>query len=137
MANVSVKIGGNWLPLKRSSNNQWPYYNTNGPWQGSFPMPIRITSATGEVVEDNIPNAKGGEGSKQFTEVCLSLSTVTPSSLCMLKEFTPALKDSMNDDILSALHGRELMRCSMLCACELLATCKPLSAGLHDRRYSI
>ena len=91
VANVSVKIGGNWLPLKRSSNNQWPYYNTNGPWQGSFPMPVRITSATGEVVEDSIPNAKGGEGSKQFTEVGFSVIALMQSSLRMLEQITPAL----------------------------------------------
>ena len=99
MANVSVKIGGNWLPLKRSSNNQWPYYNTNGPWQGSFPMPVRITSATGEVVEDNIPNAKGGVGSKQFTEVCFSFIALMQSSLRMLDQITPAVEGSVNSKI--------------------------------------
>ena len=97
MANVSVKIGGSWLPLKRSTNNQWPYYNTNGPWQSSFPMPIRITSATGETVEDHIPNAKGGEGTKQFTEVCFSCVTLIRGSFCMLSQFTSALGNTIAD----------------------------------------
>ncbi|CAL5218467.1 g150 [Coccomyxa viridis] len=66
VAGVEIKLGGSWVPLKRSSNNQWPYYNTNGPWQSSFPMPIRITSAAGEAIEDSIPSAKGGDGTKQF-----------------------------------------------------------------------
>ena len=66
---VEVKLGGEWLPLKRTVNNQWPYYNTNGPWQSSFPMPIRVTSVTGETIEDTITSAKGGDGSKQFSAV--------------------------------------------------------------------
>lgn len=74
MAGVEIKLGGNWIPLKRSANNQWPYYNTNGPWQSSFPMPIRITSAAGESIEDSIPNAKGGDGKKQFSAVSLVIS---------------------------------------------------------------
>ena len=69
MAGVEVKLGGSWIALKRSANNQWPYYNTQGPWQSSFPMPIRITSAAGEVVEDSIPDTKGGDGKKQFSAV--------------------------------------------------------------------
>ena len=74
MAGVEIKLGGNWVPLKRSSNNQWPYYNTDGPWQSSFPMPIRITSAANETVEDSIPNAKGGDGAKQFGGVSRACS---------------------------------------------------------------
>ncbi len=66
---MEVKIGGTWVPLKRSSNNQWPYYNTNGPWESSFPMPIRVTSAVGETIEDSVPSSKGGEGTKQFSAV--------------------------------------------------------------------
>ena len=72
VAGVEIKLGGSWVPLKRSSNNQWPYYNTNGPWQSSFPMPIRITSAAGEAIEDSIPSAKGGDGTKQFGGVSLA-----------------------------------------------------------------
>ena len=63
---VEIKLGDTWLPLKRTVNNQWPYYNTNGPWQSSFPMPIRVTSVTGETVEDAITGVKGGQGTKQF-----------------------------------------------------------------------
>ncbi len=66
---VEVKLGGEWLPLKRTVNNQWPYYNTNGPWQSSFPMPIRVTSVTGETIEDVITSTKGGDGTKQFSQV--------------------------------------------------------------------
>jgi len=74
VAGVEIKLGGNWIPLKRSANNQWPYYNTNGPWQSSFPMPIRITSAAGESIEDSVPNTKGGDGTKQFSAVSLVIS---------------------------------------------------------------
>lgn len=69
VAGVEVKIGSTWVPLKRSANNQWPYYNTNGPWESSFPMPIRVTSAAGETIEDSVPSSKGGEGTKQFSAV--------------------------------------------------------------------
>ncbi len=96
IAGVEVKLNGEWLPLKRTVNNQWPYYNTHGPWQSSFPMPIRVTSVTGETIEDTITSAKGGDGAKQFSavggSVCLLLLSeqhlsVTPlaaSFLCFL-----------------------------------------------------
>ena len=77
MAGVEVKLGGTWVPLKRSANNQWPYYTTNGPWQSSFPMPIRLTSAAGETLEDAIPSAKGGDGTKQFAAVRLAHTCCT------------------------------------------------------------
>lgn len=48
---MEANIGGGWLPLKRTNNNQWAYYNTNGPWQANFPMPVRVTSCLGETVE--------------------------------------------------------------------------------------
>ncbi len=67
ITSVEVKLNGEWLPLKRTVNNQWPYYNTNGPWQSSFPMPIRVTSVTGETIEDSITSTKGGEGTKQVS----------------------------------------------------------------------
>ena len=35
-------------------------------------MPIRITSAANETIEDAIPNAKGGDGAKQFGGVSLA-----------------------------------------------------------------
>ena len=66
---MEIKLGGAWLPLKRTVNNQWPYYNTNGPWQTSFPMPIRVTSVTGETIEDAITGVKGGQGTSQFSDV--------------------------------------------------------------------
>jgi hypothetical protein len=47
---VAVQIGGSWLALQRTNNNQWAYYNTNGPWQTSFPMGIRVTNVLGETV---------------------------------------------------------------------------------------
>ena len=69
IASVEIKLQGQWLPLKRTVNNQWPYYNTNGPWQGAFPIPVRVTSVTGETIEDAITGVKGNQGTKQFTEV--------------------------------------------------------------------
>ncbi|KAK9854210.1 hypothetical protein WJX84_008056 [Apatococcus fuscideae] len=33
---VSAEINGAWLPLTRTTNNQWAYYNSQGPY--SFPM---------------------------------------------------------------------------------------------------
>jgi len=32
VAQVQVKINDVWVNMKRANNNQWPYYNTNGPW---------------------------------------------------------------------------------------------------------
>jgi hypothetical protein len=89
---VEVKLNGQWLPLERTVNNQWPYYNTNGPWQSSFPMPIRVTSVTGETIEDAIPSQTGGNGSKQFTSVSGSVralpcdlpSWITQGPACLL-----------------------------------------------------
>ena len=49
VAQVEVKINNAWVKMQRANNNQWPYYNTNGPWQTGFPMPIRISSIAGEV----------------------------------------------------------------------------------------
>ena len=49
VAQVQVKINNVWVKMQRANNNQWPYYNTNGPWQTGFPMPIRISSIAGEV----------------------------------------------------------------------------------------
>ena len=46
---MQVKINNVWVKMQRANNNQWPYYNTNGPWQTGFPMPIRISSIAGEV----------------------------------------------------------------------------------------
>lgn len=88
---MEVKLNGQWLPLKRTVNNQWPYYNTNGPWQSSFPMPIRVTSVTGETIEDSITSVKGGDGIKQFSTVAGSVRvsilvsaflTMLPSCAC-------------------------------------------------------
>ncbi len=92
------------MPLKRSSNNQWPYYNTNGPWQSSFPMPIRITSASGETIEDSIPNAKGGDGSKQFGGV--SLACNQPLSGCLDFDHNP-IDGSPQFHCLGSIHKRE------------------------------
>ena len=69
IASVEIKLQGQWLPMKRTVNNQWPYYNTNGPWQTAFPIPVRVTSVVGEVIEDTITGVKGNQGTKQFSEV--------------------------------------------------------------------
>ncbi|CAL8470266.1 g9808 [Coccomyxa elongata] len=80
ITSVEVKLNGQWLPLKRTVNNQWPYYNTNGPWQSSFPMPIRVTSVTGETIEDSITSVKGGDGTKQFSAIAGSGNSTSSSS---------------------------------------------------------
>ena len=64
---MQVKINDVWVNMKRANNNQWPYYNTNGPWQTNFPMPIRVTSIAGETVEDVITSVAGGDGHVQFS----------------------------------------------------------------------
>ena len=69
VANVSAKIGDNWITLTRGSNNQWAYYNSAGPWEDNFPMGLRITSVSGEVVEDAVPSKTGGDGNVQFKDV--------------------------------------------------------------------
>ena len=37
-----------------ASDDGFDAMQTNGDWQGAFPMPIRITSAIGETLEDSI-----------------------------------------------------------------------------------
>lgn len=69
-------------------------------------MPIRITSATGEVVEDHIPNAKGGEGSQQFTKVRFPWVMLIQGSFRAHRQLTPALGDIIKDKILSARGGK-------------------------------
>lgn len=71
VANVSADIAGSWRPLRRSTNNQWGYYSEAGPWEGSFPMGIRITSVTGETVEDTLTSNPGNAGTVQFSQVIL------------------------------------------------------------------
>jgi len=65
---VQVKLGGAWRALKHTTNNQWAYYSEAGPWQSSFPLPVRVTSVTGETIEEAITSAAGGDGTKQFKE---------------------------------------------------------------------
>ncbi|KAK9834151.1 hypothetical protein WJX81_003220 [Elliptochloris bilobata] len=67
VSQVEVKINNVWIKMQRANNNQWPYYNTNGPWQTGFPMPVRVTSIAGETVEDTIAGPSGGEGHVQFS----------------------------------------------------------------------
>lgn len=66
ITDVQVKIGGFWRSLRRSNNNQFAYYSEAGPWQTTMPMPIRVTSVTGETVEDVVASTSGGEGKVQF-----------------------------------------------------------------------
>ncbi|BDA51120.1 hypothetical protein COCOBI_17-3400 [Coccomyxa sp. Obi] len=66
---VSAKINGQWIDLMRSVTNQWQYHRENGDWAGSFPMPIRITSAMNETLEDIIQTADGNVGTKQFSGI--------------------------------------------------------------------
>ena len=69
LANVSANIGGNWIGLTRTSNNQWAYYNSAGPWENNFPMGLRLTSVTGETIEDSMASNEGGQGQAQFSDV--------------------------------------------------------------------
>ena len=62
ITSVSVSIGGSFLPLTRTNNNQWAYYNTNGPWQAAFPMPIQITDCLGQTVTVRPPSFSTGFG---------------------------------------------------------------------------
>lgn len=66
ITDVQVKIGGSWRSLRRSNNNQFAYYSEAGPWQTTMPLPIRVTSVTGETVEDTVASTSGGEGKVQF-----------------------------------------------------------------------
>jgi len=66
ITDVQAKIGGSWRSLRRSNNNQFAYYSEAGPWQETMPLPLRITSVTGETVEDSMASTAGGEGKVQF-----------------------------------------------------------------------
>lgn len=66
ITDVQAKIGGSWRSLRRSNNNQFAYYSEAGPWQETIPLPLRITSVTGETVEDSMASTAGGEGKVQF-----------------------------------------------------------------------
>ena len=62
---------GAWHTPHYTTNNQWvwPGESVNRRWSESdFPMPVRVTSVTGETVEDVIPKG-GGDGTKQFKPV--------------------------------------------------------------------
>ena len=63
VAAVEVKLDGAWQTLSRSSNNQWPLH---GAWEAALPLPIRVTSVTGETVEDKV-TGKVTKGTVQFT----------------------------------------------------------------------
>ena len=69
MASVSLNLNNQWVTMTDTSNNQYAYYNTLGPWNTYFPLHIRVTSVTGETVDDYITSATGGVGSAQFTDV--------------------------------------------------------------------
>lgn len=89
VANVSAKIGDSWIPLQRGTNNQWAYYNSAGPWEDNFPMGVRVTSVTGETIDDAVPSKTGGDGGAQFAEVrpCFAAGCALNSALanCMLQ----------------------------------------------------
>ena len=66
------KSTGAWHTPHYTTNNQWvwPGQSVNRKWNDAtdFPMPIRVTSVTGETIEDVIPKG-GGDGTKQFKPV--------------------------------------------------------------------
>ncbi len=63
VSGVEVRMGGAWQALPRSFNNQWAVH---GDWQASLPLPIRVTSVTGETVEDAVTGVVT-KGTVQFT----------------------------------------------------------------------
>ena len=57
LKSVEYQINGQWWSAARSVNNQWPYHRELGDF--SFPLPIRVTSVAGEVLEDVVPSSSG------------------------------------------------------------------------------
>lgn len=57
LKSVEYKVNGKWWSASRSVNNQWPYHREIGDF--SFPLPIRVTSVAGEVLEDVVPSSSG------------------------------------------------------------------------------
>lgn len=57
---------GPWQDLTRAFNNQWAVH---GDWGAALPFPIRVTSVTGETVEDTVTGAATAPGGLgvQFT----------------------------------------------------------------------
>lgn len=49
---VSVRVDGSWVDLPRSTNNVYPYYNSDGFY--SFPMEIRVTPVCGPTVSPSL-----------------------------------------------------------------------------------
>ncbi|KAL3144188.1 hypothetical protein ABBQ32_003969 [Trebouxia sp. C0010 RCD-2024] len=78
LKSVEYNIDGQWWSATRSVNNQWPYHREVGDF--SFPMPIRVTSVAGQVLEDIVPSSSGGWGKKQFTETGIDTSKQTLSN---------------------------------------------------------
>jgi hypothetical protein len=64
VASVEVQMDGAWQAVPRSFNNQWAVH---GAWEKALPLPIRVTSLTGEVVEDKVTGAVT-KGTVQFTQ---------------------------------------------------------------------
>ena len=56
---AQVAPGGPWVPLRRSTQNQWEY---SGTWDAASPMRVRLTSVTGETVDNVIPARLRGCG---------------------------------------------------------------------------
>jgi hypothetical protein len=73
VASVQIKVDGAWHTPHYTTNNQWvwPGQSVNRKWNDAtdFPMPIRVTSVTGDVIEDVIPAGGNGFGAKQFKAV--------------------------------------------------------------------
>ena len=57
LKSVEYQINGEWWSAARSVNNQWPYHRELGNF--AFPLPIRVTSVAGEVLEDVVPSSSG------------------------------------------------------------------------------
>ena len=57
---------------------------TNGDWQNAFPMPIRVTSAIGETVEDKITSTLPPSRLQALSHCDMTVITCSaqPGSVC-------------------------------------------------------
>ena len=72
---MDLNLNNQWVTMTATSNNQYAYYNTLGPWNTYFPLHIRVTSVTGETVDDYISSKTGGVGQAQFSNVSTQLAS--------------------------------------------------------------
>ena len=88
---MELNLNNQWVTMTATSNNQYAYYNTLGPWNTYFPLHIRVTSVTGETVDDYIPSKTGGVGSAQFTDVSALLAPSRAAAITPAARAFPSL----------------------------------------------